>query len=145
MKSTPAAQSLVRHVRFTPKSRHVQCTSRCPLCANSGHEVVHSTTLSARASNVGGTVSAERFRGFQIDRQFVFFWCRPGQITRFFSRREQAAQPYQIKIGNRSIFVSYSCSARKVSQLATFPDFKPVMNQRVRCSEEPCVNASGTT
>ena len=82
---------------------------------------------------------AERFRGFQIDRQFVFVWCLHGQITRFFSRREQAAQTYQIEFGNRSIFVSYSCSARKVSQLATFPDFRPVMNQCVRCSEEPCV------
>ena len=26
-----------RHVRFTPESRHVQRTSPCPLCANSGH------------------------------------------------------------------------------------------------------------
>ena len=24
-------------IRFTPESRHVQRTSRCPLCANSGH------------------------------------------------------------------------------------------------------------
>ena len=26
-----------RHVRFTPKSGHVQCNGPCPLCANSGH------------------------------------------------------------------------------------------------------------
>ena len=26
-------------VRSYPKSRHVQCTSPCPLCANSGHSV----------------------------------------------------------------------------------------------------------
>src|SRR5262245_12365872 len=26
-----------RHVRFAPESRHVPCTSRCLLCANSGH------------------------------------------------------------------------------------------------------------
>ena len=26
-------------VRFTPKSGHVQCTSACPLSANSGHRV----------------------------------------------------------------------------------------------------------
>ena len=25
------------HVRFTPKSGHVQCTSSCPLSARSGH------------------------------------------------------------------------------------------------------------
>jgi hypothetical protein len=30
-----------------------------------------------------------------------------------------------------------SCSVRKVSQLGTLPDFKPVVNQRVRCAEEP--------
>jgi hypothetical protein len=35
--------------------------------------------------------------------------------------------------------------AWKVSQLATSPDFSPVMNQRVRCSDEPWVKASGTT
>ncbi|MGC1741514.1 MAG: hypothetical protein WA754_02970, partial [Pseudolabrys sp.] len=29
--------SAKRHVRFTPKSRHVQCNSACPLSANSGH------------------------------------------------------------------------------------------------------------
>ena len=38
-----------------------------------------------------------------------------------------------------------SCCVRNVSQLATSPDFKPVMNQRVRCAEVPCVKASGTT
>jgi len=38
-----------------------------------------------------------------------------------------------------------SCSVRKVSQLETVPDFKPVMNQRARCAEEPWVKASGTT
>ena len=26
------------HVCFSPNSGHVQCTSRCPLCANSGHQ-----------------------------------------------------------------------------------------------------------
>ena len=31
-----------RYVRFTPKSGHVQCTSACPLCANSGHPWVMS-------------------------------------------------------------------------------------------------------
>ena len=30
-------RSAKRHVRFTPNSGHVQCTSRCPLSANSGH------------------------------------------------------------------------------------------------------------
>src|SRR6516225_2392459 len=38
-----------------------------------------------------------------------------------------------------------SCSVRKVSQLETVPPFRPVVNQRVRCAEEPWVKASGTT
>jgi len=41
--------------------------------------------------------------------------------------------------------VDQSCPAWKVLQLATWPDRSPVMNQRVRCSDEPCVKASGTT
>ncbi len=38
-----------------------------------------------------------------------------------------------------------SCAALNVSQLASDPDFNPVVNQRVRCSAEPWVKASGTT
>ena len=34
------------HVRFTPKSGHVQRNSACPLCANSGHPIIHSITRS---------------------------------------------------------------------------------------------------
>ena len=34
---------------------------------------------------------------------------------------------------------------RNVSQLATSPDFKPVINHCVRCAEVPWVNESGTT
>jgi len=41
--------------------------------------------------------------------------------------------------------VGQSCPVSKVLQLATCPDRSPVMNQRVRCSDEPCVKASGTT
>ena len=33
-------------VRFTSESGHVQCTSRCPLCANSGHWFAYSITSS---------------------------------------------------------------------------------------------------
>jgi hypothetical protein len=49
------------HVRFTPESGHVQCTSLCLLWANSGlmqrsKKDRYSITSSARASNVGDTV-----------------------------------------------------------------------------------------
>ena len=40
---------------------------------------------------------------------------------------------------------TYSEVLENVSQLATSPLFSPVTNQRLRCSAEPCVNASGTT
>ena len=48
------------HVRFTPESGHVQCTSPCPLSANSGlmqrsKQHLYSITSSARASSNGGT------------------------------------------------------------------------------------------
>jgi len=35
--ATTKADSCTSHVRFTPISRHVQCTSSCLLWANSGH------------------------------------------------------------------------------------------------------------
>jgi hypothetical protein len=38
----------VGYVRFAPESGHLQCTSPCPLCANSGHRQSHSITSSAR-------------------------------------------------------------------------------------------------
>jgi hypothetical protein len=40
-----AVQGLLRDVRFTPKSGHVQYTSRCLLWANSGHRAVLSAGL----------------------------------------------------------------------------------------------------
>lgn len=44
-----------------------------------------------------------------------------------------------------SRMTSQSAAALNVSQLSIFPDLSPVMNQRVRCCEEPWVKASGTT
>lgn len=39
----------------------------------------------------------------------------------------------------------YNDDAPKVSQAAIVPCFSPMLNQRCRCSDEPCVKASGTT
>ena len=39
----------------------------------------------------------------------------------------------------------YSYVALNVSQLSSVPEFSPIMNQRVRCCDEPWVKASGTT
>ena len=49
--------SAIGHVRFTPKSGHVRCTSACPLSANSGHRPPHSITSSARSKNASETFS----------------------------------------------------------------------------------------
>jgi hypothetical protein len=52
------------------------------------------------------------------------------------------------EFGNTMCFRDRSgqgCPAWKVSQPETCPDLSPVMNQRVRCSDEPWVKPSGTT
>jgi hypothetical protein len=50
------------------------------------------------------------------------------------------------QFGNTLLFRSgQGCPAWNVSQLETCPDLSPVMNQRVRCSDEPWVKASGMT
>ena len=68
----------------------------CPLCANSGHEVVHSTTLSARASNVG-TVSAARFRGFRLIANSYFFGAGPGKSLGFSPAVNRLRNPIKSK------------------------------------------------
>jgi hypothetical protein len=52
------------------------------------------------------------------------------------------AMTFWLKAGNRS---GQGCPAWNVSQFETCPDLSPVMNQRVRCSDEPWVKPSGTT
>jgi hypothetical protein len=79
-------------------------------------------------------------------------------LYRHSDRRHSSSRPVTAaKVGQRppswqnslrvwiSLVGHQSSGVRKVSQLATSPDFKPVMNQRVRCAEVPWVNASGTT
>jgi hypothetical protein len=39
----------------------------------------------------------------------------------------------------------YNLSDDSVLQLETCPELNPLRNQRLRCSELPCVNESGTT
>ena len=45
----------------------------------------------------------------------------------------------------RFVYAHSRCAAAKVLQADTLPSFKPVVNQRWRCAEEPWVKASGTT
>jgi hypothetical protein len=82
-------------------------------------------------------------------RQFVFFGnCIGGS----FALKLKERAPERIVAGalsqrsrRRRSALYQSCGVANVSQLATSPDFRPFMNQRVRCSEEPCVKASGKT
>ena len=63
------------HVRFTPESRHVQCNSVCPLCANSGHRQLYSITSSAVASNVVGTVRPRALAVLRLIVSWYFVGC----------------------------------------------------------------------
>ena len=65
----------------------------------------------------------------------------PGGAARC-SRRENVQAWGEIRVWR---VVGQSCPAWNVLQLETCPDRSPVMNQRVRCSDEPWVKASGTT
>jgi hypothetical protein len=65
--------------------------------------------------------------------------CQRGSVSRS-SGREKVSERVVEKLSKFQ-----SCSVRNVSQLATSPDFKPVVNHRERCAEVPWVKASGTT
>src|SRR5262245_869831 len=51
------------HVRFTPESRHVRCTSECRPWAKSGH---YSITSSALARSLGGTSRPRALAVFRL-------------------------------------------------------------------------------
>jgi hypothetical protein len=59
------------HVRFTPNSGHVQRTSPCPLCANSGHCANSFNQLVGALLKRRRYAQPECLRGFKIDHQFV--------------------------------------------------------------------------
>ena len=56
------------HVRFTPKSGHVQCTSACPLCANSGHSRVPLSLK--KPGTLAGIFLSSHFRNGSPEDQF---------------------------------------------------------------------------
>ena len=72
-----------RHVRFTPNSGHVQCTSPCLLCANSGHSAIHSITSSALVSSDGGTVRPRVFAVLRLIASSNFTVCWMGKSAGF--------------------------------------------------------------
>ena len=81
------------HVRFTPESGHVQCTSPCPLWANSGHSVLRQTlarysiTSSARASSLGGTSRPSVLAVCWLMTSSNLVACRTGKSAGFWPFR----------------------------------------------------------
>jgi hypothetical protein len=73
----PADEQRLADVRFTPKSRHVQCNQGCPLWAKSGHwqnrtsGYLFDHLVGAREES-GWHVETERFGGGQVDDQIEF-------------------------------------------------------------------------
>ena len=53
------------HVRFTPKSGHVRCTSQCPLSANSGHSARRTLcqTDEKQRGHLGDGAASKRDKG----------------------------------------------------------------------------------
>jgi hypothetical protein len=87
-------------------------------------------------SKIGGDTLG-RDRGVRI--------AYDGQNNQTFTSTKQPALKMARKTIPMMAIITQICSARNVSQLATCPDFRPVVNQRVRCSDVPWVKASGTT
>src|SRR5262245_3138647 len=61
------------HVRFTPESRHLQCTRRCLLWAHSGHRLSLDHLVGASEEG-NGYLYPDCFSGFEIYHQLKF--CR---------------------------------------------------------------------
>jgi hypothetical protein len=75
------------HVRFTPKSRHLQCTSPCLLWAKSGlmrrSKTGYSITSSARASTAGGMESPSAFAVLRLITSSYFEGACTGKSPGF--------------------------------------------------------------
>jgi hypothetical protein len=61
------------HVRFTPKSGHVQCTGLCLLWANSGHGALFDH-LVGNQQKVTTNCQTKRFSRLQIYYQLELSW-----------------------------------------------------------------------
>src|SRR5690242_9349454 len=70
------------HVRFTPESRHVRCTSRCLLWARSGSGD-YSITSSARPIRVLGTVRPSALAVFRLMINSTLVDCWTGKSAGF--------------------------------------------------------------
>ena len=67
-------------LRVCARSRHVRCTSACPLCANSGHRCLYSITSSAATSKDGGIVRPSAFAVLRLTVSSTFVDCWTGSL-----------------------------------------------------------------
>src|SRR5262245_9225748 len=73
----------LHHVRFTPESRHVHCTSACLLWANSGHIAFHSITSSARPSRESGVLRPRALADLRLIIISSFVAWKTGRLAGF--------------------------------------------------------------
>src|SRR5215468_4155752 len=88
--ATAKADSRKSHVRFTPKSGHVQCSSRCLLWANSRHRTALFDHLVRARLHRRRHANAERLGGFEIDDQFKLGRLQDWQFGRIFTLENPA-------------------------------------------------------
>ena len=72
-----------RHVRFTPNSGHLQCTSACLLWAKSGHQTMLFDHLISLGEERWRHTKTKRLGGFEIDRQLELcgrFYRQVGRV-----------------------------------------------------------------
>ena len=73
-------RSAIGHVRFTPETGHVQCTSPCLLWANSGHHRLFDHLVGA-SKQCWRHRKADVSRGLEIDEQREFGRLLDRQIS----------------------------------------------------------------
>jgi len=92
--------------------------------------------------NVDALSDANTIPSFILtDTMTIIVWRELIDAERNVKEGSLSVRPQAVEVPQ----LHHGCTARKVSQPETSPDFSPVKNQRVRCAEVPCVNASGIT
>src|SRR5215831_21427913 len=93
------------HVRFTPKSGHVRCTSLCLLWAKSGlmqrsKHHLYSITSSARARTDGGTVMPSAFAVLRLMTSSYFVGACTGMSAGFSPLRMRSTYAAALRCGS---------------------------------------------
>src|SRR5262245_40069057 len=72
-----------RHVCFTPESRHLQCSSRCPLWANNGHHAHLLDYFVGSGEQLIWNRKAERLCSLEVEYQIEFRRLHDRQVGGF--------------------------------------------------------------